>query len=182
MDVARQNREAQRLARFVQRGAFDADDEQCAALAALRDERGLGTRLLFVPRVDHDRVADYLRASDLGMLLYPRSRALGEFASPLKLLEYLASGLPVVATRLDGIEEIVVDGVNGRLVSPGDAVAAAAAVDGLLGDERLLARFAAGAEATAEQYTYDRRAERIETALREVLVRRPEEAALCIST
>jgi glycosyltransferase involved in cell wall biosynthesis len=158
------------------------DDEQCAALAALRDERGLGTRLLFVPRVEHDRVADYLRACDVGLLLYPRSRALGEFASPLKLLEYLASGLPVVATRLESIEEIVVDGVNGRLVPAGDAAAAAAAVDGLLGDERLLARLAAGGQATAEHFTYDRRAERIDTAVRDALVRRPEEAALCIST
>jgi glycosyltransferase involved in cell wall biosynthesis len=158
------------------------DAAQCAALEALRDERRLGSRLLFVPRVEHRRVADYLRAANLGLLLYPDSRALREFASPLKLVEYLACGLPVVATRLASVEEIVVDGVNGRIVPPGDAVAAAAAIDELLGDERLLERLAAGAEATAGQFTHDRRAERIETAIRDVLVHRPERAALCIST
>lgn len=122
-------------------------------------------RIVFVPRVEHRRVADFLRAADLGLLLYPRTRALAEFASPLKLVEYLACGLPVVATRLPGIEEIVRDGVNGRLVVPGDPAEAAAVIDETLADDALLARLAAGARATASEYTYERRAERIEACI-----------------
>ena len=142
-----------------------ADRAHCTALEALRDERGLHSRIIFVPRVEHRVVRDYLQACDLGLLVYPPTRAFAEFASPLKLVEYLACGLPVVASRLPSIEEIVRDGVNGRVVPPGDARAAAAAIDELLGDEALVARLAAGARSAATEYAYERRAERIEDAL-----------------
>ena len=142
-----------------------AGPDQRAGLAALRDERGLRSRILFLPRVEHRRVPDYLGAADLGLLLYPHTRSLAEFASPLKLVEYLACGLPVVATRLPGIEEIVQDGVNGRLVAPGDPREAAAVIDETLRSPSLLAALAAGARSTSLEYTYERRAERLEDAL-----------------
>jgi glycosyltransferase involved in cell wall biosynthesis len=59
----------------------------------------------------------------------------------------------------------VEDGVNGRLVAPGDPREAAAVIDETLGSPSLLAALAAGARATSLEYTYERRAERIEDAL-----------------
>lgn len=53
---------------------------------------------------------------------------------PLTVLEALAAGRPVVATRVGGIPEAVSDGVNGLLVSPGDAQGMAAAILRLLED------------------------------------------------
>ena len=52
-----------------------------------------------------------------------------EDAFPTVLLEAMAAGLPVVASRVGGIPEIVVDGVTGVLVPPGDADALASALD-----------------------------------------------------
>jgi glycosyltransferase involved in cell wall biosynthesis len=47
---------------------------------------------------------------------------------PLALLKAMGSGLPVVTTRVSGCQEVVVDGVNGRLVAPGDPEALARAI------------------------------------------------------
>lgn len=55
---------------------------------------------------------------------------------PNVLMESMATGLPVVSTRISGIPELVEDGVSGRLVAPGDAIALADAVQALFDDPR----------------------------------------------
>jgi len=52
----------------------------------------------------------------------------------VSLLEAAACGVPIVATRAGGIPEIVKDGVNGRLIAPGDSAALASAIIDLLDD------------------------------------------------
>ncbi|MCU0619613.1 MAG: glycosyltransferase [Gemmatimonadaceae bacterium] len=88
-----------------------------------------GVRLLGV-RTD---VPAVLAAADL-FVLPSRYEGL-----PMSLLEAAMAGVPVVATAVGGIPEIVRDGIDGRLVSPNDAEALAAALDAALAwpaDER----------------------------------------------
>ena len=89
--------------------------------------------------VDRRRVLDELTRSRLGLLLFqdmPNHR----FALPNKLFEYMAAGLPVVASDLPGWRDIVTQQDCGVLVDPLDAGAVAKAMEGLLRDP-------AGAEA-----------------------------------
>jgi colanic acid/amylovoran biosynthesis glycosyltransferase len=70
---------------------------------------------------------------------------------PVALMEAMASGVPVVASRLSGIPELVEDGVTGLLVAPGDPSALAAAVARLLEDDLLAAELARSAREVVEQ-------------------------------
>ena len=70
-------------------------------------------------------------------------------ALPLSLLEAMSAGLPVVATNVGGIAEVVVDGASGLLVAPGDKASLQRAIARLLADRALAARIGAAARETA---------------------------------
>jgi len=75
---------------------------------------------------------------------------------PNVLKEAMAVGVPVVTTRLEGIDELVEDGVNGLLVEPGDANALTAKLELLLADSELRQRLAVNARKLIEE-RFDRR-------------------------
>jgi glycosyltransferase involved in cell wall biosynthesis len=70
---------------------------------------------------------------------------------PISVLEALAAGLPVVASDVGGVRELVEDGVNGVLVPPGDAVALAAALTRLVADADLRRTMGAASRSRAEK-------------------------------
>jgi glycosyltransferase involved in cell wall biosynthesis len=74
---------------------------------------------------------------------------------PRVLVEALAASVPVVATAVDGVPEVVRDGENGFLVAPGDAGAMAARVGEILDDGGLRARLAARAPEGLEEFGRD---------------------------
>jgi glycosyltransferase involved in cell wall biosynthesis len=91
-------------------------------------------------------------------------------AMPLAALEAMDAGLPVVATRVDGSTEVVVDGVTGRLVPRDDAAALAGALGDLLADGDLRTAYgAAGQERFRSRYTSARMAEQTLGVYRELL-------------
>jgi len=88
---------------------------------------GMADRFVFAGHVRHEEVGRWLSAADLFVL-----PSLSE-GVPHALLEALAFGLPVVASAVGGVPEIVRDGVNGYLVPPGDSPALARRILDLLG-------------------------------------------------
>ena len=73
--------------------------------------------------------------------------------APISVLEAMAAGLPVVASAVGGVPEIVAHGATGLLVPPGDAAALAAALEQLLADPALRRRLGeAGQERVRERF------------------------------
>lgn len=75
----------------------------------------------------------------------------------LVALEALACGVPVIATAVGGLKEIVVDGECGLLVPRGDAACLGRALRELIGNSTLRERLAAGARLRAQAFSLERR-------------------------
>lgn len=108
-------------------------------------------------------LAELLRSADLFVL--PSLSA----ERPKALLQAMASGLPVIASRVHGISELVHDGENGLLVPPGNPVALAAAIGELLRDSYRRALFGHQAVLTAEKYEWGNVARMCTEAFEQIL-------------
>jgi glycosyltransferase involved in cell wall biosynthesis len=104
-------------------------------------ELGLEDVVELIGPVDHERVADLHAQAD--------AFCLPSFAEgvPVVLMEAMASGLPVVATRIMGVPELVEDGVSGLLVAPGRPSVLADALARLAVDPTLAQSLGAAARA-----------------------------------
>ncbi len=154
--AARRVREARPDAAFLLAGEGELVD----GLRALARELGVEDRAVFLGRCD--RVAELLAVSDVCVL---SSRAEG-FSNAI--LEYMAAGRPVVATRVGGAAEAVADGETGYLVDVGDDARLAERIVELLGDpararamgdtgRRVVAeRFSCEAQLASTERLYDR--------------------------
>jgi len=76
--------------------------------------------------------------------------------TPIVLLEAMAAGLPIVASRVGGIPEVVAEGENALLCSPNDPVALAKALERLARDGALRAKFARAGSVQVEQFSWTR--------------------------
>ncbi|NCO86554.1 MAG: glycosyltransferase family 4 protein [Rhodobacterales bacterium] len=100
-----------------------------------------GLPVAFVGYKSQSEVAELLRGAD--------ALVLPSFAEglPVVLMEAMAARLPVIATRIAGVPELVEDGASGLLVPPGDAQALAAAIAAVLGDPARAGRMGAAGRA-----------------------------------
>ncbi len=110
-------------------------------------ERGVGARVHFLGM--QAEVADVLAASDVFAL------ASDWEGTPLAVMEAMAAGLPVVATAVGGVPELVSDGETGLLTLSGDMLAFAEALARLAGDAELRVAMANAAQVRSERFSVD---------------------------
>lgn len=110
---------------------------------------GLDDRVTFTGAVAPDAVGPLLRTCDLAAAPYPDVPEDESYFSPLKVFEYLAAGLPVVASSVGQLPELLAGTDAGLLVAPSDPQALARALDGLAADRERRERMAAAARTRA---------------------------------
>jgi glycosyltransferase involved in cell wall biosynthesis len=120
-----------------------------AALAVLAEELGVGGQVTFTGRLDRDQMAALYRDADL--TLNP-SRVDN---MPVSMLESLASGVPVVSTRVGGIPYIVEHERTALLVPVDDPEAMAVAALRVLGDEGLADHLRSAGLAEVRRYRWE---------------------------
>jgi len=103
------------------------DGPEREKLAAEASSRGLSEAVHFTGAVGPDEVPGLLNSMDVAVAPYPKMQNF--YFSPLKVYEYMAAGLPVVASRVGQIEKIIEHEVTGLLVPPGDVIALAAGLE-----------------------------------------------------
>jgi colanic acid/amylovoran biosynthesis glycosyltransferase len=116
------------------------EGEERPAIEAQIDALRLGDVVTLLGTQPRDRVVAIVDAADVvvqASIVLPSGKTEG---IPVALMEALAAERAVVASAVSGIPELVVDGVTGLLVPPGDATALADAIERLLDDPELRAR------------------------------------------
>jgi 2-deoxystreptamine N-acetyl-D-glucosaminyltransferase/2-deoxystreptamine glucosyltransferase len=136
--------------------------ERRATEHRVRGSGPLAGRVHFAGFLPHSRIPAVLRHVDL-LVLATRYEDL-----PSVLVEGMAAGLPVVASRVGGIPALVEHEVNGLLVPPGDAAALAAAITRMLTEPGTAARLSAAARRTAARYAWPALARRVAMVYQEV--------------
>lgn len=135
-------------------------------LRELARERGLAERVIWTgPRPD---VPDLMNAMDIITHTSVRGEPFGRV-----IIEGMAVGKPVVATRAGGVPEFVHDGEDAILVTPGDAVELARVIDELLTDETARDRLCAGARASAERFALTRHVDAMGAVFEKAARQRP---------
>ncbi len=141
--------------------ALVGDGELLPELQSRAQQAGLTDRVLFLGW--REDVPDLLHAFDL--FVFPSlSEGMGR-----GLVEAMAAGLPIVATRVCSIPEVLAEGEAGCLVEPGSALALARGIETLLLDPELRSRLAKAARERAKGYSVEIMLQKIEAVYQGLL-------------
>ncbi|MGH9043995.1 MAG: glycosyltransferase family 4 protein [Acidimicrobiales bacterium] len=142
-------------------GGSGADMDRLAQMA------GDDPSIRLLGHVPEHELAELYRNADLFVLPSRSGEGFG-----LVVLEAMACGLPVLATRCGGVTDVVEDGTNGRLVPRADVVSLATMLRALIDSPQIRRELRKGALKTASYMSWDRSIDRLEKQLLEVLAAR----------
>ncbi len=125
------------------------------------DALGLASHVTFTGSIPHDQVAKVMSTFDIAVAPYPKLNH-DFYFSPLKLFEYMACGIPVVAPAVGQIPNVVEDEVHGLLYPPANSNGLIDCCRKLLSNAGLrLSLGQAAATFVTKHYTWDRNVSRI---------------------
>jgi len=121
------------------------DGPYLADLKKLVKELDIADKVIFTGKVSYERVPKYYAAADVFVLPSLRQEGL-----PMTLPEAMASGLPVVVSRIGGIPNAVRDGETGLLVEPGNVDELSRALNDILNNDALASDMGENAQELAK--------------------------------
>jgi glycosyltransferase involved in cell wall biosynthesis len=125
------------------------------ALRQLVAEEALDDRVTLIPPVAPDRLLETTAGADVGVIPYLPVGLNNRLSTPNKLFEYLAAGIPVVASSLPEIERVLDGHAAGRTVPPGDPAALAGALGDILGDPARAEALRVNARRAGRRFTWE---------------------------
>jgi glycosyltransferase involved in cell wall biosynthesis len=151
------------------RATVVGDGPELDALKELARRLGLAERVRFTGRVYHEELPAHYQGAQLFVLPCYMEGGYQDNL-PNVLLEAMACSVPVISTRMQGIPELIEDGVSGLLVEPRDVGGLAAAIRRLMDDPALAERLGrAGRARVAEHFDQVRSVERLAALYRRQL-------------
>ena len=136
------------------------DGPEREALESDVQTRGLAKSVKFVGAVAPAHIPQHISQFDVAVAPYTKIE--GFYFSPLKVYEYMAAGLPVVVSRVGQLAQLIQDGDNGLLCTPGDATNLAHTLASLIHDLPLRQRLGQAARNTmVPNHTWDAVARRV---------------------
>jgi glycosyltransferase involved in cell wall biosynthesis len=138
-------------------GGYSTVQDDLKEIRRIMDEFQLQDKIEVRSYVPPSGIGETIAECSIGALPLPKNIIANHCNSPLKLFDYMAGGLAVVASDLLTIREIIDHGRNGHLVAPGDPKALADGINLLVQDSGYRNALAAAARDTAKAYTWQER-------------------------
>jgi glycosyltransferase involved in cell wall biosynthesis len=134
-----------------------------ASLERLISREGVADQVRIIPPVSYGDLLDWTASADLGLILYPPGYSPNiRMMLPNKLFEYLMAGLPVLASELECVVDVVTSFGVGWIVSPLDAEHVGTTINGGLADECARDQMRASAlDAARRTFCWDREKEEL---------------------
>ena len=148
---------------FLIVGGLERDVAKLRGLA----QRKSAENMVLTGFVPHTKVPLYLASADALVLPYTPDITIkggtkaGEFTSPIKLFEYMASGRPIVASSIPSVTEVLEDGRNSLLVEPGDTGSLSLGIKKVLDDRSYAGSISKGALKDVQMYSWEGRAKKL---------------------
>lgn len=121
---------------------------------------GLDKKVKLLEYQPREKIPAYLKSFDLFLMPFPRTKHFAYFMSPLKMFEAMASGVPMIASDLPAVREILSE-KEAKFMEPGNSEALADSITDALNSPEKYKSLAQKAYNKVKDYTWEIRTEKI---------------------
>jgi glycosyltransferase involved in cell wall biosynthesis len=125
-------------------------DDYLTYITKLIKERNLDDKILLIGSVNHDNINYYYQKADI--FIFPSYRE----GMSLSLLEAMGEGLPIIASNISSINNLIVNEVNGLLFKPGKSEDLASCIERLVIDKKLREKLSLNSMNTARNFEWQK--------------------------